>query len=509
MIGGGGGSLVWGLLLLGARNREPETMMKNWKLQTFGMVVVALIVAAGCKPADTGSDPGPQESPTPADPQNPYTAEDYAKALRTASIKLRGQLPSVDETQRILDAKEPRLEYESLIDEFLDPASNPALGDSIVDHFKQVFLVGDTTENVTHLGVNYTVNHNALPNLATHLILNDKSWKEILTAEYYVDDNFQMQTDVATYSNSPVLAGALTDPAYLRKFGNSAALNYQRASITHQLFECGIYPNGTYTWLARTNSSASDPSIINAEDDPGSTTGGDPRVHKKYAGVMEGVTCHTCHNNNAMRQVWAKYVTDEDPDNGFGNVASGFYEPTWTMLEVETPVQNTGKCYAIPAGFTYMPGVPDAGGNNIYDCDQYADVNQAMASNGGCCFDPITTDMNAEDNIQCMDPNSEWCYAEYHGIGLQNPRDYALAILNPDNNNDAFAKCQTRRFYTWVVGTDQGELGLNAANGVLPENPGDGTIEKYRSAFEHSGWNGRELLSIMFKGDEFLSSQVQ
>lgn len=481
-------------------------MMKSWKLQIMMGIALAVFIATGCKAANTGEAPVPT-TPDVEDPINPYTAEDYAKALRTASLKLRGELPPVSQTTQILDAKEPRLEYEALIDQYMDPAQNPLLGESLRQHFREAFLMGGKTENVNHLGVNHTVNFDEVPNLATYLILNDLPWSEILTAEYCVDNNFQQ---IACDTNSPVLAGVLTHPAFLRTYGKACALNYQRISAVHQLFECNIYPDAQGSnYLARSNTGANEPENVPAAQDPGSDTGSPPRIHKKYQGFMagSGQTCYTCHKNNFDRQIFAKYVTD---DVNFANVASGFFEPTWTMLEIDSPHQNAGKCYDIPQGFTYAgAGVPDGGGSQVYDCDQYAALDDILNSNAGCCFDELTTDPFAEDTLTCMDPASEWCMTDYKGVKITNPDEYADALLDPSLNDDSFAKCQTRRLYTWVIGADQGEIGLQAANGRLPYNPGNGVIEKYRSSFEHSGWNAREVLTSMFKGDEFLSTQVQ
>jgi hypothetical protein len=131
-----------------------------------------------------------------------------------------------------------------------------------------------------------------------------------------------------------------------------------------------------------------------------------------------------------------------------------------------------------------------------------------MASNGGCCVDPLFTDMSAEDVVLCNDRNSPWCSFEYHGQLIETPRDYAMGILDSSLNNDAFYKCQTRRFYSFVVGSEQGEIGLQASNGVLPDDPGTVTVEKYRSSFEHSEWSVLELLRQLFKGDEFLCAQA-
>ena len=235
--------------------------MMNKTLQIIG-ITTSVVLMVGCQPADTGSEGGPNPSPTIAPPINTYNAQNYASALRSASIKLRAELPDATDTAEILNAADPRIVYEAVIDGYMDPNVNTALAQSLADHFKQVYLFGDKTENVTHMGTNYTVNFNEPANLLAYLIVNEGNFQDMLTADYCVDDNFN---SVACDTNVPVeaaAAGFLTNTAYLRTFGKAPALNYQLASVTHQFMECGIYPDGSDAWLARSNTTAPDPSII-------------------------------------------------------------------------------------------------------------------------------------------------------------------------------------------------------------------------------------------------------
>jgi len=48
---------------------------------------------------------------------------------------------------------------------------------------------------------------------------------------------------------------------------------------------------------------------------------------------------------------------------------------------------------------------------------------------------------------------------------------------------------------------------MQAAGGSGPPAMAPGTLNKYASVYEGSGWNTRELLRTIFKGNEFLSSQ--
>ena len=131
---------------------------------------------------------------------------------------------------------------------------------------------------------------------------------------------------------------------------------------------------------------------------------------------------------------------------------------------------------------------------------------------GGCCYNAEFTDSNAESVVQCPDvaPGSEsdWCQGVYHGNVMESPADYMQLILNPAINDQSWSKCQTAYFYSFVLGLDLGLMGLQAGDGYGTPSPQPGILEKYRSAFEQGSWNVLELLSSLFKGDEFLCSQA-
>lgn len=496
------------------------------KLQTLGVVLAAALAVGACKAADTGSDPGPGASPTPIDPQNPYTGEVYAKALRSASLKLRDKLPSVSDTDTIINAKDPRLEYERIIDGYLDPVANPDLIPTMQTHWKTILLMGDKTENLTagDNGQAFTVNYSEPANLAAWLIASGNPWTDIIHADYCIQDNIDPANfdaaKVACPTNSPVLAGWFTHPAFLRTFGKNSALNLQRSSIAHQIATCSIYPDGSDEFgLIKTNGSGADPQEILPDQDPGGMTvdgtGTMARQHKKFQGNMDATTeCNICHQHqNLRRLVFAKYVTTQLGPNNMGD--DGFYFPSATITDWETPNENTGKLYAIPPGFSYTPGDCNQQNGVVNDCSCYTDVNDAMASDGGGCVDmtlddgdTAVTDMNAYGVLACSDPASPWCSTFYHGQPMDNPLDYANLLLDGSYDDNVFYKCQARRFLAFVIGSGEGALGLQAANGTPPDNPGGAVIQKYQTAFAHMNYNARELLKYMFKQDEFLSSQA-
>ena len=96
------------------------------RIRLAGLFTLASVIAlGGCSPKEV-DHPVPTVSPTPA---NPFSNADYGNALRSASMKLLGQLPTAEQTSDVLD--NGRLAYQATIDEFL--ASR-----EFIDHMREV-----------------------------------------------------------------------------------------------------------------------------------------------------------------------------------------------------------------------------------------------------------------------------------------------------------------------------------------------------------------------------------
>jgi hypothetical protein len=487
-----------------------------------GFLLVAL--AVGCSTANTGEMPEGPTTPTPPGTEERYNPETYAKALRSASIKLRSKLPASADLMAILDADpktgEARELYESLVDEYLDPAQNADLDETLWEMYKGMFIMGDKKATIGAA----TVNYNEPANLATYVTMNNRPRTAIITADYCVTDttgaNGQLPvggqlalSEAQCTGGTPVegRAGIATNQAFLQTFGAAGTVQFMRVSVFHQLTSCGIYPDSTEKQQAdggqgwnRTNNMPAngDPLTVAAANDPADP----PRVHKKYQAVMAGqdIPCANCHHTvNPRRNAFAKFDVD------------GAYQADFTILNTESPDQNTGICYAIPDGFTDPYGNGGTpGGQALTECCNPNDPNDcisqedAMAGPGGCCWDPVFTDDLARDFMDCSDSTQPWCGGYFKNEPISHPRDLADKILDTNLNGTTFSDCQVNRFYNFTLGLDPGYLGLQAADGARPVHPGDAIISKYRSLFERD-YNVLNLLRATFKGDEYLSSQAQ
>lgn len=464
-----------------------EAHVNRLSLPLLGCAFVAIL--AGCNPADTAPSAGPG-TPTP-EPTPIYSNQTYAKALKTASYRLRGVPPLYADTQAVLAGGQTV--YSGLIDTYLDPVQNPDLGPSVRSFYRTVFMMGTTID-----GVNY----DEVPNLATFLVLNDLPVNEMLTANYCVGNNFAMLPDCTDGAPVDQRAGVISNKAFLEKFGEACTVNMRRTSVVHQLFACGIYPDPDENPapLARTNtpealwpindSGTEDPTddfpdpgegynYINPGPDMILGTGDDfpdpiedpagpnPRIHKKYQSKLpsaSGSKCVDCHGQlNARRPVFTRYDIA-----GVYNEARSMGTSAIPDDNVEAPAVNGDQDYCSAV----TPG------------DQSDDMDNANA------FD-------------CQQQNPP---ASYLGVPMSTLKDFGALITNK-SLNDRFYTCMATRHYNFVLGKSQGDLSMQAAGGSGPPSMAPATLQKYSAVYEASGWNTKELFRTIFKGNEFLSSQ--
>jgi hypothetical protein len=429
---------------------------------------LCVLSSAGCDQiADTAGNP----TPTPA-PEDPWSAETYSRALRVVSQRLRGTLPPQADVENVLANGRPA--YLEIVDRWLDPALNPKLDEQMRAFYRGVFLMGGTEQD------------DAPANLATHLFRGNKSWDEMLTADYCVDGTL---TPVPC-DNAPVgeLAGAITTRGFLTTYGQPDTLNFRRMSVVHQVFNCGIYidpQDGPTKWV-RSNVPQEewpcnagtdgiqqagagcacaihpsqnqpcagddylDPSLIPSIDDPA-----DRRVSKKYQGYQLGLgdACQACHGSLLPRRL---VFTPWDE--------LGSWDPARTLGDVETPEQNGGGDYC----------------GNLTPGNPADDV------------DPLSA--------ECL-PGAK---GEYLGVEVSNLRELGSEITK----HDRFTECAVTRHYNFALGKSQGSLGMQAGSGVVPPAPLSQIRTKYRLVFESNGRSSRELLRAIFKGNEFLSAQT-
>lgn len=444
---------------------------------------VTLLAGTACDTANTKPN-RPDPTPTPT-PTSGFSNETYAQALRSATVKLVGTLPSVEDTQAVLAEGESA--YNARIDNLLDQSVNTNLGPQLRGFYRSMFLMGGTVG---------PVNYDLVPNLAAHLVLEGKPVTELVTADYCVGNNFQPldETVVANQElcrGEPDLArrgGVISQRPFLKKFGQEDTVNMRRVSVVHQLFSCGIYPDTSDpTKLNRTNDAQSnwpmntndtpddpaddyaDPSLGLPANDPASPL----RLSKKYQGKLKGdagAECHQCHGHlNQRRGVFTVYDIE------------GIYDGARTINEVENPEVNGSLDYCGQLGDTNGVDGPD---------------DDDIDPNGSDCIDP-------DDGGPLLAGQK----AVYFGRDIYSPKELGAAIIDRNLTSGRFYSCMANRHYNFALGKSQGELSMQAAGGSGPQGMAPEILGKYLTVYEGSNWNTKELLRAVFKGPEFLAAQ--
>ena len=228
------------------------------KLRDFFIITIGLLPLVffqlGCNPfsvKDLSGNTVPLRSRSPA--------EQRIKAMKTAMVALAQKFPS-DEELVLAETEEG---YHQVIRDILES-----------DGFKaaiRLLAMNDFGMGGTIGGINYS----EPANLAAYLISNNIDYRQILTADYCVDDDLN-KTSCSSFS-TPALtqsfaAGAITTRGFLEKW--QAAFNFRRVAKVYKVFACREYPDN---------------------DDAGLTQAQLPEELKTFACTDCVPKCYDCH----------------------------------------------------------------------------------------------------------------------------------------------------------------------------------------------------------------------
>jgi hypothetical protein len=153
---------------------------------------------------------------------------DYSAALRAASLRLRGTLPSLVEIRYVAGAPTPRVAYEQLVDQMLE---DPAFHQRMIDFFRDTFRMGgDSLESA--------------PVFAAQLVAEGRDFTELFTAREGTCPTYDAETDTFTAvdcdNGVPQHAGLLTHPGVMRHFSSNLA--FRRVRFVQEVFACTPFP---------------------------------------------------------------------------------------------------------------------------------------------------------------------------------------------------------------------------------------------------------------------------
>ncbi|HHH29813.1 MAG TPA: DUF1549 domain-containing protein [Polyangiaceae bacterium] len=198
-----------------------------------------------CPPITTNNDPsGGQGADDPTGGQGAGTYDpgelddrviDYGEALRTASLKLVGNLPTLDQIYAIVDASEAErpAKYEEMVDDML---ADPRFSTRMIEYWRNVFkMYGD---NVQIMGQPAPSRETA-PVFAAQIVIEGRPWTDLITAtsgtcpSYDSDTNTFVPGDCANGIQS---SGVLTDPGIHSLYWGNLA--FRRNRFFHEVFLC-------------------------------------------------------------------------------------------------------------------------------------------------------------------------------------------------------------------------------------------------------------------------------
>jgi hypothetical protein len=220
-------------------------------LALFATLAGALLAlaAAGCTPNAGGGGGGGDDDDTPLPDEWEQRLNDrildYGAALRTASLKLVGDLPTLEEIKAVENATDKKATYEGLIRGYLD---DPRFEAQARAYWRNTFKIGDPPGGDGGEEDPGPMLDSA-PLFATMLTLENRSYLELFTATSgtcprYMDDGTGTGTMVLTAqdcaNNAPAQAGVLTNPGLMRHYYSNLA--FRRTRFVQEIFDCTAFP---------------------------------------------------------------------------------------------------------------------------------------------------------------------------------------------------------------------------------------------------------------------------
>ncbi len=199
-------------------------------------------VADAASPPDLASAPAPDLAQAPPDlasravgasfndPQLAARELNYGLALRTASLKLVGDLPTSDEQTQLAAAGDPKGFYRQRVTAYL---ADPRFARQMIAYFRNTFRTGGSFQGLPPL--------DTAPTFAAELVVNDRPFTDVLTAPNGTCPTFNNGAFVpADCGNGAPTAGVLTDPGVQALYYSNMA--FRRTRWVQETFACNKFP---------------------------------------------------------------------------------------------------------------------------------------------------------------------------------------------------------------------------------------------------------------------------
>jgi hypothetical protein len=176
-----------------------------------------------------GSDPNANSNPNIDARQI-----NYGEALRTASLKLVGDLPTLVDINGVVGASDPKAAYEAKIDALL---ADPRFVIRQIQWWRDTLKTGAPGMS-TKQGM---PDFDAAATFATEVVVNDRPYTDLFTASTNTCPKFANGTFTdASCPGSQPTAGVLTDPGLMSQY--YANMAFRRVRFVQETFVCSKFP---------------------------------------------------------------------------------------------------------------------------------------------------------------------------------------------------------------------------------------------------------------------------
>lgn len=232
--------------------------------------------------APAGSETETPVEQGPANPEDPQVIldqrkEDYGEALRTATLKLAGRLPTLAEIKGVADAGDAAAQkraYEAQIDKLVD---GQEFAEQMIRFWKDTFRAGNPGNALVNATPQNRTNKDAAPIFAARVTVEGRAYTELFTATAGVCASYDATAktfgegqcpnavDNGQTAMAPPTAGVLADPGLMGQYFSNMA--FRRTRFVQETFACQKFPaelsetpkplgNATYTGKFEFNSIA-------------------------------------------------------------------------------------------------------------------------------------------------------------------------------------------------------------------------------------------------------------
>jgi hypothetical protein len=160
--------------------------------------------------------------------------KDYNEALRTASLKLVRQLPTLAQIKNVSGAKDQKAAYETEIDAML---ADTRFQERMIKWWKDVMRMGGGANGKAP-------SRDSAPTFAARIMAEGRPFTDLFTASTNncptYDNMAHAFVDGTCQSGAPAESGVLTDPGVMYQFYGSMA--FRRVRWVQEIFVCTKFP---------------------------------------------------------------------------------------------------------------------------------------------------------------------------------------------------------------------------------------------------------------------------